>query len=303
MTKKESNIILFSITLCWASSYIFIKRLPENLSSFAYLTLTTGIAGLILLAVFFPKIRSITRGVLIKSLVLAIFVVGDLLAEKAGIGLLPASNASFISALNILFVPLLLLALRRFPSKNNVAGIVIILLGLCISNGFNSAGFFNAGTFYMMTACILMAFYTVLADRFTKEEDPLLIGITQIWFTAVIGFILWLIENPKTFFSLTYTNEMLSSIFILAFFAKAYAYIMLMYSQKYTNPVSVTVIASLEPVVTLCFALLIPTADGKTETFQLNGILGAACIAAGAIVSGMDFLGKKRKWGQARELE
>ena len=33
---------------------------------------------------------------------------------------------------------------------------------------------------------------------------------------------------------------------MLAFFAKAYAYIMLMYSQKYASPISVTVIASTE---------------------------------------------------------
>lgn len=301
MTGKESNIVLFSITLCWASSYIFIKRLPKDLSPLAYLTLTTGIAGIILLAVFFKKIRSITPRVLLKSLIMSLFMIGDLLAEKAGVSRLPASNASFISALSILFVPILLLALHRFPTRNNIAGIGIILIGLCVTNGFNPAGFISAGTLCMVAACLLMAFYTILADRFTKEEDPLLIGITQIWCTAVIGFIFWFIENPKTFLSVTYTNEMLSSIFILAFFAKAYAYIMLMYSQKYTNPVSVTIIASLEPVVTLCLALLIPEADGRTESFKINGILGAVCIAVGAIVAGINFLDRKkmRKTGQS----
>lgn len=294
MTKKENNIVLFSITLCWASSYIFIKSLPKELSSFAYLTLTTGIAGVILFVVFFNKIKQITTKVLLKGFIISLFMIGNLLAEKAGINYIPASNASFISALSILFVPMLLLFLRRYPTKNNLVGIIIILVGLCVTNGFNLSGFINRGTFFMVIACLLMAFYTIMADRFTKEEDPLLIGITQIWFTAIIGFILWFIENPKTFLSLTYTNEMLSSIFILAFFTKAYAYIMLMYSQKYTNPVSVTIIASLEPIVTLGLSLLIPSTGGTTEKFHINGLLGAVCIAVGAIVAGMNFIERRK---------
>jgi drug/metabolite transporter (DMT)-like permease len=294
MTKKENNIVLLSITLCWASSYVFIKSLPADLSSFAYLTMTTGIAGVILFVVFFQKIKFITSSVLLKGFIMSLFMIGNLLAEKEGISLIPASNASFISALNILFVPLLLLLLRKYPSKNNVLGIVIILFGLSITNGFNLAGFMNKGTFFMIIACVIMAFYTISADRFTKEEDPLLIGITQIWITAIIAFILWFIENPRTFMALTYTNKMLSSIFILAFFTKAYAYIMLMYSQKYTNPVSVTLIASLEPVVTLGLALLIPSASGKTENFQLNALIGAVAIAIGAIIAGMSFMEKKK---------
>lgn len=51
MTKTENNILLISITLCWASSYIFIKNLPEDFSSYAYLTLTCGIAALLMILI------------------------------------------------------------------------------------------------------------------------------------------------------------------------------------------------------------------------------------------------------------
>ena len=30
MTKRESIIVLLSITLCWSSSYLFIKEVPEG---------------------------------------------------------------------------------------------------------------------------------------------------------------------------------------------------------------------------------------------------------------------------------
>lgn len=299
MTRKENNIVLFSITLCWAASYIFIKDLPDDLSSFAYLTLTTGIAALLLVVVFFKRLCHVDRKSVLYSFILALMMAGNLLAERAGLLTLPSSNASFISSMNILFVPLILLFFHQKPTKNNVAGIVVILIGLLITSSFRVKGFLNAGTFYMIAACLFMAFYTILGADFTKKSDPLILGVLQIVFTAIIGFVLWFIEEPRTFASVTYSKQMLSSIFILAFFAKAYAYIMLMYSEQYASAFRVTLIASTEPVVTLGLALMIPNAFGETETFSMRALVGAVCIMAGAIIAGTDFLDKRKKRKEA----
>lgn len=295
MTRKENNIVLFSITLCWAASYVFIKSLPPDLSSYAYLTLTTGTASVVLVIVFAKQLKKLNLRILGQGFLMSLLMTGNLLAEKAGIDQLPSSNASFISSLNILFVPLLLLMLHRYPTRNNMLGIPIILFGLALTSGFELRGFLNTGTFYMIVACLFMAVYTISADYFTKSTDPLLLGVTQMCFTAIIGFLLWLMEEPQTFASIEYTRELLSSVFILAFFAKAYAYIMLMYSQRYTSPVSVTIIASTEPIVTLILALLIPASFGAKEVFHLESLLGAMFIMAGAIVAGTNFLDKRKE--------
>ena len=65
---------------------------------------------------------------------------------------------------------------------------------------------------------------------------------------------------------------------------------MLMYAQKYANPISVTVIASTEPVVTMVLALLIPNTFGSTESFTLTKFIGAALIVVGAFCAGTNFL-------------
>ncbi|MDD6057170.1 MAG: DMT family transporter [Clostridiales bacterium] len=294
MTKKESNILLFSITLCWASSYIFIKDLPSDLSSYAYLTLTAGIAGVILLAVFHRSLRNLNKQTIFRGIVLAALIAGNMLLEKMGLMHISSSTASFLASLNIMIVPMILLLLRKFPTKNNVLGIVIILGGLAISNGISLTGGSLIGTLYMLGACVLMSLYTVAAAEFTKKSDPLLLSVLQICFSAIIGFILWFFEDPSTFASITWSKRMLSAIFILAFFSKAYAYIMLMYAEKYADAISVTVIASTEPVVTLTLALLIPNMQGETETFSARALAGAIVIALGAIVAGSNFLSAKK---------
>jgi drug/metabolite transporter (DMT)-like permease len=295
MTKTENNILLFSITLCWAGSYVFIKNLPPDLSSFAYLTLTTGIAAVILIAVFWRQLLKVKFSTIKKGFLLSLLLTANLLMEKEGLKYIPASNASFLAALTILIVPVLLLMFRVKPSKNNMAGAIVIVLGLCLANGFSFYGFANRGTSFMLLACLCSAVYIILACRFAKQENPLLIGIVKMFFTAISGYLLWLFENPATFFSIVYTNELLSSIFILAFFTKAYAYIIPMFSQKYASPINVTIIASTEPIVTLLLAVLLPVAFGGTETLSVFSMTGAMIIAFGAVIAGTDFLQSRVK--------
>jgi len=289
MTKTENNILLFSITLCWSASYIFIKSLPPALSAFAYLTMTTGIAAVILAIVFWRQLKAVKLSTIKSSLILSLILTVNLLVEKKGISMMPASNASFLEAMTILIVPMLMLLLRKKPTKSNIAGAVIIVSGLCLTNRFSLSAFMSAGTFFMLLACLASAVYIIAADRFAKRENPLLIGVVQIIFTALFGFALWLFEDPATFLNVAYTRELLSSIFILAFFTKAYAYIVLMFSQKYADPIRVTIISSTEPVVTLLLAVLIPAAYGAGETLNIFSLCGAVIIVFGAVVAGSNF--------------
>ena len=120
----------------------------------------------------------------------------------------------------------------------------------------------------------------------------MLLSILLMWMCAVLGFVCWFIEDPGTFANVEYSNQMLSAIFILAFFSKAYCYVALMYAQKYSDPISVTIIASTEPVVTLVLAVLIPTAF--EESFTTRAVLGVVIIMLGAIVSDLNFLSPRK---------
>lgn len=294
MTKTESNIVLFSITLCWASSYIFIKNIPDSVSTFAYLTMTSGVASVILAIVFFKKLRGFQKQTLYHALILAIILCGNSVFEKLGLSTISASSAAFVASLNIVFVPLILLIFKRKVSPNNMAGIILILFGVIVTSGIRLGQSLNSGFFIMMLSTFCMSIYIIAVDNYAKKDDPLLLGIGQMFFTFVIAFVLWFIEEPGTFFRVTYTNSLLANIFMLAFFSKAYAYIMLVYSQKYTSPINVTVIASTEPVVTMVLALLIPNTFGSTESLATSKVAGAILILCGSIFAGTDFLSKRK---------
>lgn len=198
MTSTETKIVLFSITLCWASSYIFIKNLPPTLSPFAYMTLTSGLAGIIFIIVFFNKLRELKGKLLMHSGIMAAVICGSLFFERLGIANIPASTASFVASLNIVFVPLLLLLLKRKPTKNNLLGIVLILLGLILTSEVHPGHSLDSGVLYMVASCIFMSVYIIITDNFTKKYDPLLLGIGQMFITAIIAYVIWFLEDPRT---------------------------------------------------------------------------------------------------------
>ena len=297
MTKKESIIILFSITLCWSSAYIFIKDIPAEFSIYSYLTLTSGVAGLILLFLMRKRLKRIDRMTFIRGLILALLIMGNMIFEKFGLDNLSASAVSTIASMNIVIVPIILVFLKQFPSRNQTAGIAIILCGIIISNHIAFTGSDSAnlrGTIFVLLSCVMMSLYTVLAADYTKKSDPLILTMLQMCLTAVFGLILWLITDPASITSINWSGEVISYILIIAFFSKCYAYLMLMLAEKYADALSVTIVASMDPVVTLLMAIVIPDTVGSTETFSARSLLGALIIAIGAIVAGTNFLNKKK---------
>ena len=299
MTKKETVIVLFSITLCWSSSYIFIKDLSSAFNAYAYLTLTSGVAGIVLAVLFHRLLKKMDKKTLISGSVLALLIAGNILFEKLALDNLPASAVSALASMNIIIVPLILICRRQFPSRNVVTGIAIILVGLGISGHLQVQGAGLKGILYVFLSCLMMSLYTVFASDYTQESDPLVLTVLQLCVTALIGLVLWLITDPGSFTTINWSLETISYIVIIAFFSKAYAYAMLMFSEKYCSPVTVTIIAATDPIVTLALAILIPSTQGNTELFSAKSLMGACIIALGAIVAGTNFLsGKKAKAGE-----
>ena len=150
MRKFENNILIFSVMLCWASAYVFIKGLPEELSDFGYLALMNSIAALILLAMFGKRMAGMKRKTLLHSLALAALMTLVLLFEKEGIERLAPASASVLTSLDIVVVPLFMILLKKYPTRAQVIGIVFILAGVLINNGVGLGDFPLAGTLFML---------------------------------------------------------------------------------------------------------------------------------------------------------
>ena len=302
MTKKETIFVLLSITFCWSSSYIFIKDISQSFSAYTYLTLTSGLAAVSLSFAFRSQLRLLSRETLLKGFILSILIGGNIFFEKLALDHLSASAVSALASMNIILVPLILILKKQFPTKNNILGIIIIYVGLTVSGFMVFQGSGSIGILYAFASCLMMSLYTIVASEYTQRCNPLHLTTLQMWFNALLGLFLCIVLEPGSLSSIKWNIECISYLIIITFFSKVYAYVMLMYSEKYASPVTITVIAATSPVITLIFALIIPDLAGNTEVFTLKSLIGAIIIAGGAIVSGTDFLSPKPKSQAAEEI-
>ena len=289
MKKYETNILLLSVVFCWAAAYVFIETISAVLPPFGYLTMVNGIAAIILNLVFFQRILRITRKEFLHSMILGAIMLSVLLAEYAGVKRTNSSIASLLASLDLVVVPFLLIFLGRVPKKNQMAGILLILVGTVLSHNLSGSGNHIAGAFFMALDGVLMAFYNVFSNRFCEKDDPVILAAVQLLFMAVVSLILWYREDPAVFFGVAWTTELISSVLVLGIFSKAYAYIALMYGERYADPIDVVVIFALEPVITMVFAAFFPDEFGGAEAaITRTGLVCAAVIVVGSIIAGLE---------------
>ena len=289
MKKFETNILLLSVVFCWAAAYVFIETLTKLVSPFAYLTMMNGVAAATLIIVFLPKVLRTTRRELLHGMILGLIMTGVLLAEFAGIDLTSSSAASLLASLDLVVVPLLLLFLGRKLRKNQIAGIILIICGTILTCGLPGSGNRAAGIFFMALDGVLMAFYNVVSNRFCREDDPILLAVMQLVVMTLFPLVLWYREDPRIFLGVPPVLELVTSVLFLGFFSKAFAYVALMFGERYADPIDVVVIFALEPVVTMLFAAFFPGEFGGTESaITVKGLICAALIVSGSMVAGLE---------------
>ena len=149
MKKYETNILLLSVVFCWAAAYVFIETASEVLSPFGYLATINGIAAVLLILAFLPRLLRTTMPEFLHGVILGSVMTGVLLAEYAGVKLTNSSTASLLSSLDLVVVPFLLLFLGKVPKKNQIAGILLILAGTVLSHKLSGSGNHIAGIFFM----------------------------------------------------------------------------------------------------------------------------------------------------------
>lgn len=122
MNKKEANITLLTITFFWGIQYMFIKNVPDSVSTFAFLTVTNGIGFIILAELFYNEFSKITFKLIKRSALQASLLFGFNVFLVIGSKALESSTTSFCTAVYIIFVPVVMLFFKKKNFKIKSSG-------------------------------------------------------------------------------------------------------------------------------------------------------------------------------------
>lgn len=285
MNKLEANLVLLSVTFFWGIQYMFLKNVPDDVSTFAFLAVTNGIGFSLVTAVFFGELLRITWKLVLKSLILAVLLFCFNVFLTMGSKLVEPSTASFLAAAYIVFIPVIMAVFGKKVSKNSAAGIVAVLLGIFLAAGVSFKGQ-GAGWILLAAADVFFAVYMVAVEQMAGDCNPVLLSMGQMFFGTIFGLAGWLAGSPKTFLKLPADSRFWSSVIVIAVFIRGFTTVMQVYAQRYVTALNASLVFSLEIVFTLCTSLFLPAMiGGETEEMTWTKAAGCVCIVAGVLVS------------------
>jgi len=276
-SRTRAELLLFSITFIWGSTFVVSKYLLSFVTPLVYIAVRFAIAALIFAAIFFRRVKGMTRSSLLKGGILGGLLFFGFATQMIGLQYTSASKSAFITGMMVVFTPICQLVIeRRAPKLGNIIGVVLVTFGLYLLTSLAGAEF-NLGDGLNLLCAVSFALYIVYLDIFSKEADSAQLTLMQFITCAVLGAVTSGFFENAVF---TVSNQSLLALGYLIVFATIIAIYVQVRFQKDTTPTRSAIIFSIEPVIAATIAYF-----ALGEVIGIIGIAGGGLIVAGLLVS------------------
>ena len=174
MSKRAAEWLLAAVIFARSTSLLFAKVGLESMSPLNLLAVRFGLAFMVLCAIFWKKLRTVTRTDLLHGMILGAVFFAVMTCETFALTKTTASNVSFLVNTAIVIVPLFEAALhRKAPDHRTLLCAAVTLAGvgfLTLKDGF--AGFGPGEALCLLEAC-LYAGGIILTGRFSLKGDTI----------------------------------------------------------------------------------------------------------------------------------
>ena len=303
MKNLKGPLILLMTSIIWGLAFMFQSKGMEHIGPLVFNTIRFGIGAFILLItkliIFFVHKKSgsvepfINKPTLMAGLLCGAFVFLGSTFQQVGIVTTDSGKAGFITALYILFVPILGLIFKKKTSWNGWVSVLIALCGFFFLSLIGGISNISIGDIYLLASALMFASQILTVDHYAEKSDPIMVCLIQFAISTVCSLIVSLIFESWTFEGIMSAKW---SILYTGILSCGIAYALQMIGQKYTKPSFASLILSLESVVAVIAGVIF-----LKETLLWNEIVGCSLIFIAVIFSQLTF--KKKESSVQEEIE
>ncbi len=276
-TQGKADIVLGLVAVAWGSSYLLMKIGLEGMGPFTVIAMRFLIAFGIVGVLSFRKIAHTDAAILKRAAVLGLLLFGLFAFLMHGLQSTTASNGGFLTAMSVVFVPLLNALLRRsMPARSVLVGCGITVCGIALLS-LQGPLALHPGDALCLAGAVVYAAFIVLTDRLAPGQDGFLLGLWQLGFAGLYGLVCsFMFETPV----LPASPAQWGAILGLALVCSAFGFVMQPIAQPHTTPEHTALLFSLEPIASAVLAFF-----ALGETLSTQGYVGAALVVAGVVVA------------------
>jgi drug/metabolite transporter (DMT)-like permease len=282
--KLRGSLSLAFATIIWGSAFIAQSVGMDYIGPITFQAARCGLGAIFLLPVIFifdqdkksyfkkwadPKLWK--TGFFCGC---ALFVAADL--QQVGLVYTTAGKAGFITAMYIVLVPILGLALRKKPPVTIWFSVLLAVVGLYLLSCAD-ASTINIGDVLMLGCALGFAVQITLVDRLAGDLDGLRLNCIQALVCSLLSAVVMVFTETPTLSGILACALPIGYAGILSM---GVAYSLQIIGQKYLEPTPASLIMSLESVfAALCGWLFL------NEQMSLTELCGCGLVFAAVILS------------------
>lgn len=274
-SSQAATFFILVTTMLWGGTFAFIKDAVATFSVGDFMLWRFGLASLLMGLIFFKHIHFTNIKLMKEGMVLGLLFGLGAYTQSMGLRFTSASTASFITVLEVIWVPIFIgLYKRSWPGLMVSLAVLLAVAGILFITwqpGFHV----NPGDIWVVVCSLFFACYTLAASKISHSGEPLTITFFQLLTIAVLGFVLSLghLSWPKT-------ANVWWSIVYCAIFASVLAFYLQVRFQRYVTATKAAIIFSAEPVFATLTAIVY-----LNENLSYRFFAGAVLIFSGILLS------------------
>lgn len=264
MTKLKTNLMLILVALIWGLAFVAQKVGMDYVGPFSFNMIRSFIGATVLLPVIFvldkqrakmdlPAATWKQKDLWIGGILCGIFLCGGSSLQQFALQYSAVGKVGFITALYILFVPLIGIFLKKRVGLKVWIGVVIAVFGmylLCITEGFSIA----PSDIMTLVCAFSFSFQILVIDHYSPKVDGVRMSCIQFLVCGTICLIPALVrEAPK----MSDILQGWAPILYAGVLSCGVAYTLQIVAQKHAEPTIASLLMSLESVFSVLGGWLI----------------------------------------------
>lgn len=271
-------VFLFIIlTLARSTSFMFTKKLLEDMQTFNILAVRFILAFILLFLIFFKKMIHIDRRTLLGGIAIGVAFFATMAGETLALNTLDSSTTSFIEHAAIVLVPIFESILtRKLPKALIIICDIITLVGIGFLTLSTGGIRLEPGEIIALLTAIVYAWGVIITNRCSQHGKTIELGVIQIGTMGILSLFATLIfEKPKLPWQ---TNQWLYLAYLIII-CTGFAFTLQPLAQSHLSSEMAALLCAVNPLgAAICGAVFLH------ETFAVAEIIGSILIMSGIVL-------------------
>nr|WP_297168044.1 DMT family transporter [uncultured Dysgonomonas sp.] len=281
---KKSRIYLALLVLgtaFWGISFPLVKEGISIVHPFSFLMYRFLLAALVLSVLFFKQVQQINWQTVKYGVWVGIPLLLAILLQTIGLQYTSSANASFISGMDVMLIPILkFFVFRKSIKPKTWLACTMALIGLYVIAMASAGSGFNRGDMYALGGAIAFAAYVLLVGKYNRKVETISLVIVQLYTCTIVYAVLAFMTVDVNHLVLPMDWNVWRAVLFTGIFATAYMYGMQNVSQKYIEEEKVALTYLCEPIfATMAAYILI------SEPITMRTVIGGGLILLSMFIS------------------